>query len=58
MSLFLPKRISRLILYSSSTGTNSKTRADRGFALGWKPVQPSVIATLPEDVDAVLANKL
>jgi len=41
-----------------STGTNSKTRADRGFALGWKPVQPSVIATLPEDIDAVLANKL
>jgi len=41
----------------ASTGTNSKTRADRGFALGWKTGQPSVIATLPGEIDAVLMSK-
>ncbi|KZV82339.1 NAD(P)-binding protein [Exidia glandulosa HHB12029] len=34
--------------------TNSRSKADRGFALGWKPSAPSLEASLKADVEATL----
>jgi nucleoside-diphosphate-sugar epimerase len=36
---------------------NSRTKADRGFALGWKPTQPSIVDTLEEDIAAIVESK-
>ncbi|EJD55409.1 NAD(P)-binding protein [Auricularia subglabra TFB-10046 SS5] len=40
----------------SSVARNSRTKADRGLALGWKPKSTSVFDTLEEDVDQTLAQ--
>lgn len=39
------------------TGNNSRTVANRGFALGWKPVMPTAENTLIEDIDLVLGAR-
>jgi len=36
------------------TRTNSVTKADRGFAIGWKPKGKTIYEALPEDVEATL----
>ena len=41
-------------LYCRNTATNSRSVADRGFALGWRPKSKSVEETLEEDVTETL----
>jgi len=40
--------------FARYVASNSRSRSDRGFAIGWKPSAPSLEDTLPEDVDATL----
>jgi len=40
----------------SATATNSRTLADRGFNLGWKPSRPSFIDSIPSEVELTLSQ--
>lgn len=44
--------------YLPSTATNSRSKSERGIALGWKPRKEGLWDEIEDDVQAVLAGEL
>lgn len=55
----VPKSVTRadVPFHLLSTGTNSRSVANRGYALGWKPNGPGIVETLEEDIEATVGDK-